>query len=275
MQFDDESKADASPEERAEQLRAEINRANKLYYIDNAPDLDDAEWDARMQELLALEAAHPELRTPDSPTQRVGAPPADGFDEVVHPVPMLSLGNVFDEDGLRAWYKRALDFLEIDSAPMVCELKIDGLALAITYRDGVMERAATRGDGERGEDVTANVRTIRSVPLRLDTSEQPAPPVAELRGEVFLPNSRFAELNADREAAGLPTYVNPRNSASGSLRQLDSTETAKRPLDMIFYALGCVEGAEEPSSHWDALQAMKNWGGKTTHGPGEPTPLKK
>ena len=263
MQFDDESKADASPEERAEQLRAEINRANKLYYIDNAPDLDDAEWDARMQELLALEAAHPELRTPDSPTQRVGAPPADGFDEVVHPVPMLSLGNVFDEDGLRAWYKRALDFLEIDSAPMVCELKIDGLALAITYRDGVMERAATRGDGERGEDVTANVRTIRSVPLRLDTSEQPAPPVAELRGEVFLPNSRFAELNADREAAGLPTYVNPRNSASGSLRQLDSNETAKRPLDMVFYALGYVEGAEEPSSHWDALQATKTWGGKT------------
>ena len=263
MQFDDESKADTSPNARAEQLSAEINRANKLYYIDNAPQLDDAEWDARMQELLALEAEHPESRTPDSPTQRVGAPPADGFEEVIHPVPMLSLGNVFDEDGLRAWYKRALDFLEIESTPLVCELKIDGLALAVTYRDGVMERAATRGDGERGEDVTANVRTIRSVPLRLDVSEQPAPPVAELRGEVFLPNSRFAELNADREAAGLPTYVNPRNSASGSLRQLDSAETAKRPLDMFFYALGYVEGAEEPSSHWDALQSMKTWGGKT------------
>ena len=263
MQFDDQSKADTSPNARAEQLSAEINRANKLYYIDNAPQLDDAEWDARMQELLALEAEHPESRTPDSPTQRVGAPPADGFEEVIHPVPMLSLGNVFDEDGLRAWYKRTLDFLEIESAPLVCELKIDGLALAVTYRDGVMERAATRGDGERGEDVTANVRTIRSVPLRLDVSEQPAPPVAELRGEVFLPNSRFAELNADREAAGLPTYVNPRNSASGSLRQLDSAETAKRPLDMFFYALGYVEGAEEPSSHWDALQSMKTWGGKT------------
>ena len=263
MQFDDQSKADTSPNARAEQLSAEINRANKLYYIDNAPQLDDAEWDARMQELLALEAEHPESRTLDSPTQRVGAPPADGFEEVIHPVPMLSLGNVFDEDGLRAWYKRALDFLEIESAPLVCELKIDGLALAVTYRDGVMERAATRGDGERGEDVTANVRTIRSVPLRLDVSEQPAPPVAELRGEVFLPNSRFAELNADREAAGLPTYVNPRNSASGSLRQLDSAETAKRPLDMFFYALGYIEGAEEPSSHWDALQSMKTWGGKT------------
>lgn len=248
---------------KAAQLRAEINRANRLYYVENAPKLDDAEWDGRMQELLALETEHPSLRTPDSPTQRVGAPPADGFDEVVHPVPMLSLGNVFDEDGLRAWYQRALDYLELESAPMVCELKIDGLALAITYRDGVMARAATRGDGERGEDVTANVRTIRSVPLTLEGAEGTAPPVVELRGEVFLPNSRFADLNAEREEAGLPAYVNPRNSASGSLRQLDSGETAKRPLDMFFYALGYIEDAEEPASHWDALQAMKGWGGRT------------
>jgi DNA ligase (NAD+) len=216
-----------------------------------------------MQELLALEEANPTLLTPDSPTQRVGAPPADGFDEVVHPVPMLSLGNVFDEEGFRAWYQRALDYLELESAPMVCELKIDGLALAITYRDGVMERAATRGDGERGEDVTLNVRTIRSVPLKLEGAEGTIPPVVELRGEVFLPNSRFAELNTEREEAGLPAYVNPRNSASGSLRQLDSTETAKRPLDMFFYARGYVEGFEEPSSHWDTLQAIKSWGGRT------------
>jgi len=248
---------------RAAQLRAEINRANRLYYVENAPELDDAEWDGRMQELLALEEANPTLLTPDSPTQRVGAPPADGFDEVVHPVPMLSLGNVFDEEGFRAWYQRALDYLELESAPMVCELKIDGLALAITYRDGVMERAATRGDGERGEDVTLNVRTIRSVPLKLEGAEGTIPPVVELRGEVFLPNSRFAELNTEREEAGLPAYVNPRNSASGSLRQLDSTETAKRPLDMFFYALGYVEGSEEPSSHWDTLQAIKSWGGRT------------
>ena len=255
----------SSPEEavnRAVQLRAEINRANRLYYIENAPELDDAEWDARMQELLALEEAHPDLKTPDSPTQRVGAPPAAGFDNVIHPVPMLSLGNVFDEDGFRAWYKRALDFLEIESAPMVCELKIDGLALAITYRDGVIERAATRGDGERGEDVTANVRTIRSVPLKLEGPPESIPPVIELRGEVFLPNSKFSTLNIEREAAGLPAYVNPRNSASGSLRQLDSTETAKRPLDMFFYALGYVEGVESPSSHWDTLQAINTWGGR-------------
>lgn len=268
MQFDSDSPESGSSDSneitvRAAQLRSEINRSNRLYYVENAPELDDAEWDGRMQELLKLEEAHPALRTPDSPTQRVGAPPTDGFDEVIHPVPMLSLGNVFDEDGLRVWYQRALDYLELESAPMVCELKIDGLALAITYRDGVMERAATRGDGERGEDVTANVRTIRSVPLKLEGADSTIPPVVELRGEVFLPNSRFTELNAEREEAGLPAYVNPRNSASGSLRQLDSTETAKRPLDMFFYALGYVEGTEEFGSHWDTLQAIKIWGGRT------------
>ncbi len=260
MRLDSDSSTPDDVAKRAAQLRLEINRANRLYYVENAPELDDAEWDARMQELLAIEAAHPELQSPDSPTQRVGSPPAAGFDEVVHPVPMLSLGNVFDEDGFRAWYKRVLDYLELEKAPMVCELKIDGLALAITYRDGVMERAATRGDGERGEDVTANVRTIRSVPLTLDGPAGEIPPVVELRGEVFLPNSRFAALNAEREEAGLPAYVNPRNSASGSLRQLDSSETAKRPLDMFFYALGYVEGGEEPSSHWDTLQSMQRWG---------------
>ena len=262
MQFGSYTSLPEEAVNRATQLRAEINRANRLYYIENAPELNDAEWDARMQELLALEEAHPNLKTPDSPTQRIGAPPAAGFDEVVHPVPMLSLGNVFDEDGFRAWYKRALDFLELESAPMVCELKIDGLALAITYRDGVIERAATRGDGERGEDVTANVRTIRSVPLKLEGPPENIPPVIELRGEVFLPNSKFSTLNIEREAAGLPAYVNPRNSASGSLRQLDSTETAKRPLDMFFYALGYVEGVESPSSHWDTLQAINTWGGR-------------
>ena len=262
MQFGSHASTPEEAAQRAEQLRAEINSANRLYYIENAPELEDAEWDARMQELLAIEEAHPDLKTPDSPTQRVGAPPAAGFDEVVHPVPMLSLGNVFDEEGFRAWYKRALDFLELESAPMVCELKIDGLALAITYRDGVMERAATRGDGERGEDVTANVRTIRSVPLKLEGPPEEIPPVIELRGEVFLPNSKFATLNIEREESGLTAYVNPRNSASGSLRQLDSTETAKRPLDMFFYALGYLEGAESPSSHWDTLQAIKEWGGR-------------
>ena len=256
--------------ERAAQLRARINRANRLYYVENAPESSDAEWDSWMQELLALEKASPELRTPDSPTQRVGAPPSGGFEEVVHPEPMLSLGNVFDEDGFRAWYQRVLDFLEIESASMVCELKIDGLAIAITYRDGLLVRAATRGDGLRGEDVTVNVRTIRTVPLALTDGTEPAddapeiPDRIELRGEVYFPNSRFAALNAEREETGLPAYVNPRNSASGSLRQLDSSETAKRPLDMFFYALGYSEGpanGEQMASHWDLLQAVKGWGG--------------
>ena len=263
FQFDDESNTANSAAKRALELKDEINRASKLYYIDNAPELNDAEWDARMQELLKLESEFPELITADSPTQRVGAPPAEGFEEVVHPIPMLSLGNVFDEDGLRAWHKRTLDFLELENAPMVCELKIDGLALAITYRNGVMERATTRGDGERGEDVTANVRTIKSVPLKLDSTKHYVPPLVEFRGEVFLPNSRFDQLNADRHAEGLTEYVNPRNAASGSLRQLDSSETAKRPLDMFVYALGYVEGIKEPSNHWNALQAIKHWGGKT------------
>jgi len=244
---------------RVAQLRVEINRANTLYYIENAPEIDDAEWDARMQELLALEATYPELQTPDSPTQRIGSAPASGFKEVIHRLPMLSLGNVFDEAGLRDWYQHALDFLEIDHAPMVCELKIDGLAIAITYKNGVLDRAATRGDGVRGEDVTANVRTIRSVPLKLNGD---VPPELELRGEVFLPNSKFASLNLEREQAGLPAYVNPRNSASGSLRQLDSTETAKRPLDMYFYSLGYVENTVEPTSHREALSAIKEWGGR-------------
>ena len=244
---------------RVAQLRVEINRANTLYYIENAPEIDDAEWDARMQELLALEATYPELQTPDSPTQRIGSAPASGFKEVIHRLPMLSLGNVFDEAGLRDWYQRTLDFLEIDHAPMVCELKIDGLAIAITYKNGVLDRAATRGNGIRGEDVTANVRTIRSVPLKLNGD---VPSELELRGEVFLPNSKFASLNLEREQAGLPAYVNPRNSASGSLRQLDSTETAKRPLDMYFYSLGYVENTIEPTSHREALSAIKEWGGR-------------
>ena len=212
-----------------------------------------------MQELLALEATYPELQTPDSPTQKIGSTPASGFKEVIHRLPMLSLGNVFDEAGLRDWYQRTLDFLEIDHAPMVCELKIDGLAIAITYKNGVLDRAATRGDGVRGEDVTANVRTIRSVPLKLNGD---VPSELELRGEVFLPNSKFASLNLEREQAGLPAYVNPRNSASGSLRQLDSTETAKRPLDMYFYSLGYVENTVEPTSHREALSAIKEWGGR-------------
>ena len=254
IQSNSDSSAPDEVIKRAARLRAEINRANTLYYIENSPEIDDAEWDARMQELLSIESSYPELQTSDSPTQRIGSPPASGFEEVTHRLPMLSLGNVFDETGLRDWYRRTLAFLEIDHAPMVCELKIDGLAIAITYNNSVLHRAATRGDGIKGEDVTANVRTIRSVPLKLSGD---VPSELELRGEVFLPKSKFASLNRERERSGLPTYVNPRNSASGSLRQLDSTETAKRPLDMYFYSLGYIDNAVEPKSHSEALHAIK------------------
>ncbi|MDA0676563.1 MAG: NAD-dependent DNA ligase LigA [Chloroflexi bacterium] len=245
------------PQARALELRQVLNRANRLYYIESAPELTDAEYDELLRELRRLEEEHPALRTSDSPTQRVGAPPSSEFAEVTHPVPMLSLGNVFDEDELRAWYRRALDFAGVDAAELVCELKIDGLAIAITYENGALIRAATRGDGIRGEDVTANVRTIRSIPLRLEGEDVPA--LLEVRGEVYFPNSAFEAFNREREVAGLPTYANPRNSASGSLRQLDSSETAKRPLDMFFYSIGYAEGAT-PATHWKALQAMKRWG---------------
>ncbi len=247
-----------SVSKRAQELRDDINRANHLYYIESAPELTDAEWDALMVELREIEAQHPSLLTPDSPTQKVGAPPSSEFAEVVHPVPMLSLGNVFDEDSLRAWHSRTLELAGLDEAAMVCELKIDGLALAVTYRDGVLAQAATRGDGLRGEDVTPNVRTIRNVPLKLDGDD--VPPVIELRGEVYFPNSAFERFNREREEAGLPTYANPRNSASGSLRQLDSTETARRPLAMFFYSFGYAEGGDVPGTQWEVLQTMRRWG---------------
>lgn len=255
------TQTDAIPKsvaDRAQDLRKTLNRANYLYYIESAPELTDAEYDALMLELRELESEHPELQTPDSPTQRVGAPPSSQFAEVVHPVPMLSLGNVFDEDGLKAWHRRTLELAEVEKAPMVCELKIDGLAIAVTYRNGVLERAATRGDGVRGEDVTPNVRTIRSVPLTLTGDD--VPEVIELRGEVYFPNSAFEAFNREREEAGLPTYANPRNSASGSLRQLDSSETARRPLAMFFYSFGYAEGGQMPTTQWEVLQAMRRWG---------------
>ena len=247
--------------ERASELRSALNRANHEYYVFSKPMLSDHEYDSLFSELRRIEEQHPELKTPDSPTLRVGAPPSQQFESVQHPVPMLSLSNVTDEATFNAWYRRALDYLEIESADMTLEFKIDGLAVAITYVDGVLTQAATRGDGTQGENITNNIRTIRSVPLKLDGDDVPG--TIELRGEVFYPISAFDRLNEVREAAGLPQYINPRNSASGSLRQLDSSETAKRPLDMFFYSIGYVENGEIPNSQYDCLQAMKRWGCKT------------
>ncbi len=246
---------------RAGELRTELDRANHLYYVEQAPDLSDAEYDRLFRELHAIEERFPDLLTPDSPTRRVGAPPSDVFDEVVHTIPMLSLSNVVNREELEAWRRRASEFLEIEEFDYVCELKIDGLAISCTYEDGVLVRAATRGDGFRGEDVTANVRTIRSVPLRLNGDDVPA--TVELRGEVFFPLSAFERMNREREAEELPLYVNPRNTASGALRQLDSRVTATRPLDVTFYSVGHGEGLLS-DSHWETLQAIRRWGGKVS-----------
>ncbi|HIF13418.1 MAG TPA: NAD-dependent DNA ligase LigA, partial [Dehalococcoidia bacterium] len=222
--------------------------------------MSDAEWDAKLRELQSLETEHPELLTPDSPTQRVGAPPSDGFAEVVHPSPMLSLGNVFDREELEAWHGRVSEYVELDRFDMNCELKIDGLAIAIHYENGVLVQAATRGDGIRGEDVTANIRTIKSIPLRLTGYD--VPQALEVRGEVFFPISAFEQFNAERAEQGLQTYVNPRNSASGSLRQLDSAETAARPLEAFIYSISGPTG-DMLRTQSGVLNALKQWGFKT------------
>jgi DNA ligase (NAD+) len=216
-----------------------IHRANRLYYESDAPELTDAEWDARMRELVALETAFPALITPESPTQRVGSTPGGTFSEVRHSRPMLSLGNAFSHDELRAFDARVRRGLGLPAAPApapdlryVAELKIDGLAISLTYERGRFVRGATRGDGTTGEDVTANLRTISVIPDRLNE-----PVTADVRGEVFMPRAEFARINDEREAAGLPLYANPRNSGAGSLRQLDPAVTASRKLSAWFYQL--------------------------------------
>ena len=245
-----------------ERLRAEINRHNHLYFVLDQPDISDADYDALMVELRGLEEQRPELVTLDSPTQRVGAPPADGFAEVVHPRPMLSLANAFNDDELAAWRRRATNLLDGADFEMVCELKIDGLAVALTYEDGVFVHGATRGDGYRGEDVTRNLRTIRSIPLKVPPE---APRRFEVRGEVYFPRSLFDKLNEERAAQGQPTYANPRNTAAGSLRQLDSRITAQRALDIFVYSVYNLEPAEYdpiPDNQWQTLDYLKSLGFK-------------
>ncbi len=246
--------------ESIEYLRREIDRHNHLYHVLDQPEISDAQFDALLNDLLALEAQHPDLVTPDSPTQRVGAEPASGFQEVRHPVPLLGLGNAFDEDEFMAWHRRAADTLERGDFELVCELKYDGLAVALTYEDGVLVRGATRGNGTSGEDVTLNLRTVRSVPLRV----RGRPPARfEVRGEVLFPKSAFERFNEQRREQGLPTYANPRNTAAGSLRQLDPRLTAERPLDIFVYSLGWAEGAVPPDTHWERLSFLAEMGFKT------------
>jgi DNA ligase (NAD+) len=245
-----------SPEQRARSLREAIEQANYQYHVLDAPEISDEAYDALMHELVELEERHPELQTPGSPTQRVGAAPSSAFAPYVHRVPMLSLANVFDEEDLRAFDARVRK-LAGEIPGYVCELKIDGLAMSLRYLDGSLESAGTRGDGSTGEDVTANIRTIRSVPLSLRGS---APASIDVRGEVFMTKRNFAAVNAEREAAGLPSFANPRNSAAGAIRQLDPRETAKRNLSFYAYAAGEHSGAPLPTSQHALLEEFRALG---------------
>ena len=248
-------------EERVGHLRDELNRHNYLYHVLNQPDVSDAQYDTLMRELRELEDEHPELVTADSPAQRVGGEPAEGFAEVRHPSPMLSLGNAFDAEELLAWHRRVASRLEQSEFEMVCELKYDGLAVALTYEDGLFVRGATRGNGLVGDDVTQNLRTVKSIPLRVLGGG--APRVLEVRGEVYFPKSKFQRFNEQRAEQGLATYATPRNTAAGSLRQLDPRQTAERPLDVFIYGIGHADG-EIPDNQWDTLAFLKDLGFKVS-----------
>ncbi|HYW11600.1 MAG TPA: NAD-dependent DNA ligase LigA, partial [Longimicrobium sp.] len=253
--------APAAGAARAAELREALERANHDYYVLDAPTLSDAEYDRLFRELRELEAADPALRTPDSPTQRVGAEPASRLEKTEHIAPMLSLDNAFGHDELRAWETRNTRLAdEVRTSGYVAEPKIDGLAIALTYEDGVLVKGATRGNGTIGEDVTRNLRTIKEIPLRLRADGPPPPRRMEIRGEVYMSVAGFEKLNQRRAAEGQATFANPRNSAAGSLRQLDPSVTAARPLRFFAYA---VEAGREPlpyTTQWDLLETLRAWG---------------
>jgi len=245
--------------QRIEKLKTEINHHNYRYYVLDSPEISDAEYDELMRELQKLEEEHPQFLTPDSPTQRVGAAPVEAFGVVEHPQPLLSLGNAFSQEELAAWYKRTSKLIAGEKFDFTCEHKIDGLAVALTYVDGRFTTGATRGDGLRGEDITQNLKTIRSIPLSIPRN---APARFEVRGEVFLPKAGFEKLNRERAKEGLPLFANPRNAAAGSVRQLDPRITAKRPLDIYIYMLGYAEGKATPPTHWETMEYLKSLGFK-------------
>ena len=245
---------------RAATLREELERASYEYYVLDRPEISDAEYDRKFRELLALERAHPELRTPDSPTQRVGAPPQGQLAKHTHLVSMLSLGNAFDDDELREWTDR-IARIAGDAArrDYTAELKIDGAAVSLTYEDGVLAVGATRGNGTIGEVVTPNLRTIRDVPLRLRAKRPP--PRLEIRGEVYFPFDAFEHLNQQRAAAGESLFANPRNAAAGSLRQLDPAITAERRLRFYGFSAAVPDGERKPfKTQWELLEALTEWG---------------
>ena len=253
---------EASLRKRYEELKQEIHYHNYRYYVLNDPVISDYEYDLLMQELRLIEELHPEWITPDSPTQRVGAPPAEGFRKVRHPAPVLSLANAFSEEDLQAWFQRLVRLdPRVAQADFVVEPKFDGLSVVLHYRNGVFELGATRGDGEVGEDVTANLRTVKQVPLRIpvDPDGPPPPPYLVVRGEVYITKEDFRRLNEELAARGERTYLNPRNTAAGSLRQLDPRITAQRPLRLVTYQILTGEG-DLPTTEWETLQYLKALG---------------
>ncbi|MCP5115462.1 MAG: NAD-dependent DNA ligase LigA, partial [bacterium] len=242
---------------RVDELREELRRHEHLYYVLDRQEISDAEYDRLMRQLQALETDHPELVTPDSPTQRVGGSPREGFVKVEHSSPMLSLDNALNEGELRDFDRRVRELLGGEEFLYAVELKLDGLSMAARYEGGVLVRGVTRGDGTVGEDVTENARTIRSLPLRLQGDDGDV----EVRGEVIMTLGAFDRLNAEREAEDLPRYANPRNSAAGSLRMLDPSITASRQLDFYSYLL-LRNGAPMLDSHWDSLERLMDMGFK-------------
>ena len=243
-----------------ESLIEKIDTWNHQYYVLDQPTVPDAEYDRAMRRLIELEAQHPQWLRTDSPTQRVGAQPLTQFGQVTHDVPMLSLDNAFNDEDMQQFNRRLLDRLADNAGPLefACEPKLDGIAVSLLYRGGLLQRGATRGDGSTGEDITQNVRTIRSIPLRLRGEGYPQ--VLEVRGEIYMPKAGFEQLNHRARERGDKIFVNPRNAAAGSLRQLDARITAERPLEMCCYSVGLVEGGRLPDRQASVLNCLQAWG---------------
>ena len=243
------------------QLHQQLNQANYQYYVLDDPQLPDAEYDRLFHRLKEIETSHPELLTSDSPTQRVGAAPLSHFEQVTHEVPMLSLDNAFDAQDMRDFNRRVSERIkQVDDVLYACEPKLDGIAVSLLYEDGLLVRAATRGDGAVGENITQNIRTVPSIPLKLLGENYPA--VLEVRGEVYMPKKGFNDFNEKALAREEKLFVNPRNAAAGSLRQLDPKITAARPLEFCCYSLGRADGGEVPAKHSEILNQFSKWGFK-------------
>lgn len=250
--------SDKKIQQRLNTLRNEINSHNYLYYVLDNPEIPDSEYDRLLNELTDLEHQHPELITSDSPTQRVGATPLDSFSEVQHEVPMLSLGNAFTDQDMEDFDRRIREGVESENIEYAAEPKLDGLAISLLYEKGILIRGATRGDGRTGEDVTLNIRTIDAIPLKLRGKD--FPPVIEVRGEVVMPKAGFEKLNQQQLEKNEKPFVNPRNAAAGSLRQLDPKITATRPLSFYCYGIGLIDGISLPNKHSQIMEKLKSWG---------------